>query len=274
MKNNKRFVLFLLLCAFSTLVCRCGFDNGEPATLLLADGNSLQCREFYETEMTWSAQWYYYTYDCSIPCPDGSMVSANAMRLPNIEGQYNGSDIVDLDLAALQDKYCAAPAAATEPPTASPTESPTEPPTEGDSMVTSAPFLTGKVTACDYKAGFINFERANAEQEYSRESVQVILNQQPVECGVPNSNLDVLSCDLPRSIRFPLNVQVQVQQIQSNDFNFEGACNYKDPGSAGGNDGGDGGSTDNGGGAPACDPHLDPTCPVDCSNPDNADLCH
>jgi hypothetical protein len=46
---------------------------------------------------------------------------------------------------------------------------------------------------------------------------------------------------------------------------------------SGGTTGGSGGSgtTDGSGGGsvPACDPHIDPTCPVDCSNPANADLC-
>ncbi len=37
-----------------------------------------------------------------------------------------------------------------------------------------------------------------------------------------------------------------------------------------GGTGGDGGTGGSGG---TCDPHLDPTCPLDCSNPANADLC-
>lgn len=232
MRNNKRLVLFLLLTAFSTLVCRCGFDRGSPVTLLLADGNTLECREFYESNPTWQTIFYFYSYDCSIPCPDGSLVPAKEMRLPNIEGKYNGVDIVDLDLATLQGQHCPAP---TEVPAETETPTPTPLASTGNVQVTSAPFLTGKITACNYKAGFINFERADAAQEYSPESVQVVFNQQSTQCSVPDSNRGVLSCGLPAGVRFPLNVQVNVEGVSVNDFSFDGSfCGYKDPG-AGGN---------------------------------------
>jgi hypothetical protein len=43
-------------------------------------------------------------------------------------------------------------------------------------------------------------------------------------------------------------------------------------GGAGGT-GGTGGAGGSGGSVPACDPHLNPACPLDCSIPANADLC-
>ena len=232
MKNKKHFVLFLLLSALSTLVCRCTFDSGAPVTLNLSDGSTLECREFYESNPTWQTIFYFYSYDCSIPCPDGSLVPAKEMRLPNIEGKYNGVDIVDLDLATLQGRYCAAP-------TAEPAESPT--PTAvastGNVQVTGAPFLTGKITACDYKAGFINFERADTAQDYSQESVQVVLNQQSTQCSVPDSNRGILSCGLPAGVRFPLNVQVNVDGATVNDFSFDGSfCGYKASGGSNNSD--------------------------------------
>lgn len=229
MKNKNRLVLFLLLSAFSTVVCRCTFDNGEPVTLNLSDGNTLECREFFENEMTWSAQWSFYTYDCSIPCPDGSMSPANAMRLPNIEGQYNGSDIVDLNLAALQAQYCVA---ATPTPTPTPlAEDPAA------AVQVAAPLLTEKITACDYKAGFVNFELADPTRDYTSMQVQVSLNNTQTECNIPNSNKDILSCNLPASIRFPVSIQAQVDNVQVNDFIFDGSyCGYKDSTGSGGND--------------------------------------
>lgn len=271
MKFLKRPQLLLILSAFVTIFCRCSLSPGTPATLSLADGNSIECMEFFENDPNWSNLYNStYTYDCSITCPDGSSAPIKAMRLPNSTGKsYVEGEIVELELAALQDQYCAAPAAATEPAT-----EPAPPLNSGESQVTSVPFLTGKITACDYKAGFINFERADEAQEYSRESVQVALNQQPTECGVPNSNPNILSCDLPRSIRFPLNVQVDVANVQVNDFSFDGAfCGYRESGGASDNSTDQGGGS-GGGSAPVCDPHLDQTCPVDCSNPANADLCH
>ena len=222
MKNNKRLVLFLLLSAFSTMVCRCTFDRGEATTLILSDGATLDCREFYESNPTWETTFYFYTYDCSIPCPDGSQVTAKEMRLPNIEGKYNGVDIVDLDLATLQNQYCMA---ATPTPTATPLA---QDPSAG--VPVSIPLLTERVTACNYKEGFVNFELADPAREYDSLQVQLYLNNTQTKCDVPSTNNGVLSCTLPASIRFPVNIQAQVNNVEVNNFNFDGSyCGYKDP---------------------------------------------
>jgi hypothetical protein len=255
MKNKNRFVLFLLLSAFSTMFCRCTFDNGVPVTLNLSDGNTLECREFYETEMNWSATWYFYSYDCSIPCPDGSEVPAKEMRLPNIEGQYNGVDIVDLDLATLQEQYCTP----TIVPTDVPTNTPTPTASDGNVQITSAPFLTGRVTACDYKAGFVNFELADPLREMDDLQVQIALNDKQTKCAVPNNNADIFSCNLPAGIRFPINVEVEVDGTEVNDFYFDSSfCNYKESGGTGGNSGESGDVPGGGGGAPS-EPTVVPT---------------
>ena len=229
MKNNKRLVLFLIFSAFSTMVCRCTFDRGEATTLILSDGATLDRREFYESNPTWKTIFYFYTYDCSIPCPDGSQVTAKEMSLPNIEGKYNGVDIVDLDLATLQNQYCMA---ATPTPTATPLA---QDPSAG--VPVSIPLLTERVTACNYKEGFVNFELADPAREYDSMQVQLYLNNTQTKCDVPSTNNGVLSCTLPASIRFPVNIQAQVNNVEVNNFNFDGSyCGYKDPSTSGDSD--------------------------------------
>lgn len=221
MKFLKRPQLVLVLSAFVTMFCRCTFDNGTPVTLNLADGSTLECREFYESNPTWETTFYYYTYDCSLPCPEGNSVSLKEMRLPNIEGKYNGVDIVDLDLATLQAQYCLA---ATPTPTPTPlAEDPS------GAVQVAVPLLTERITACDYKAGFVNFELADPARDYTSMQMQIALNDTQTECNIPSSNKNILSCNLPANIRFPVNIQAQVDNVEVNNFNFDGSyCGYKE----------------------------------------------
>lgn len=238
MKLLKRPQLVLVLSALVTVFCRCSSTPGTPVTLALVDGNSIDCLQFFEAEPNFSnLSNSIYTYDCSIPCPDGSMASINAMRLPNNTRIYVEGELVELDLITLQAQYCLA---ATPTPTPTPlAEDPAAP------VQVAAPLLTEKITACDYKAGFVNFELADPSRDYTTMQVQVSLNDTQTECNIPNSNKDILSCNLPASIRFPVSIQAQVDDVQVNDFIFEGSyCGYKDSTGSGGNNNPSGGSSE------------------------------
>ena len=125
MKFLKRPQLILVLSAFVTVFCRCSLIPGTPVTLSLADGNSIECLEFFENDPNWSNLYNSaYTYDCSITCPDGSLAPIKAMRLPNGSGAtYVEGEIVELELALLQEQYCALPTTSTEPATEAPAPS-------------------------------------------------------------------------------------------------------------------------------------------------------
>lgn len=251
MKFLKRPQLVLILSAFVTVFCRCSLTPGTPVTLALVDGNSIECLEFFENEPTFSnLSNSIYTYDCSIPCPDGSQVSINAMRLPNRTGKYGEGEIVDLDLITLQSQYCMA---ATPTPTSTPlAEDPSAP------VQVAVPLLTERVTACDYKAGFVNFELADPARDYTSMQMQIALNDTQTECNIPNSNKDILSCNLPANIRFPINIQAQVDNVEVNNFNFDGSyCGYKDSTGSGAGTG-DSGAGDSGSNNPS-DPDVVPT---------------
>ena len=224
MKYKSRITLFLIFSAFVTTFCRCSLTSGTPVTLSLADGNTIDCREFVEYDANWSnLQQYSYSYDCSIPCPDGSTSSTHALRLPNIIAAYVAGDIVDLELATLQEQYCSvAVSTATSTPTLEPNTS--------NSIKVAVPLLTEKVTACDYKKSYVNFELADSSSEFDQTNTVIKLNDTPVDCSVPSNNKDILNCNLPAGVRFPIQVQVDVDQLPANSFVFDGSfCGYKDP---------------------------------------------
>lgn len=252
--KSKRLLIMLIVSAFATVVCRC--TGAEAATLRLSDGAILQCFKFGEYIAFEQPGIDRYSFDCKIPCPDGSAVSVE--KLVN---EYADSKNIKFDLPTLQLKYC--PAVPPPPPLEK------APPIQADVPL---PLLTGKITSCNYQAGFINFELADPARSLDQLHMQVAFNEDETVCNVPTTNADILTCTLPRGIRFPLNVLVQVDNVEVNDFSFDGSyCGYKDPGGSNDTDSGDegGGSSD----APACDPHDEPNCPVDCTIPANADLC-
>ncbi|GAB1472013.1 hypothetical protein MASR2M66_28910 [Chloroflexota bacterium] len=187
--------------------------------------------------------------------------------------EYEDSENNTFDLASLQIKYCPA-----VPPTPTPMP-PTPTPMPTATLLAKilpvqvvAPFLTEKITSCDYEAGFINFELADSARSLDALQVLVAFNDSETVCNVPETNTEILTCHLPASSHFPLHVQVQVDNVEVNDFSFNGFyCNYTAPSGSGNNDNEDEGGSDSG--VPACDPHIEPSCPVDCLNPANADLC-
>lgn len=165
--------------------------------------------------------------------------------------------------------------APTDAPTDAPTEAPTEPPL--------ASILDGRVSYCSVTADqyYMNLpfnsgaDPAAVQQELDNGNLKVEIDGTNTQgrCKVLASN-NMLLCAFPAS-SFPafgaantiLNVVDKGTVIDVIPFNS--ACTVPQPANSGGS-GGEGGG---GGSVPACDPHTDPACPVDCSNPANADLC-
>lgn len=208
--------------------------------MILGDGTEVSCREFYDINLTWTGRSYMYTYDCQIPCPDGSTVTAKEMIVSGLrEAVVAGEPLAEVTLDMWQKQYCPVAPVETETPTPTPLAA------EDGAVPVAVPLLTEKVTACDYKAGFVNFELVDPAQNVNEMEMTVAFNQAPVNCEVPNNNPNILSCSLPSDIRFPFNVSVEVDGALANDFDFDGSyCGYKDPSEAGGGGGESGGSSD------------------------------
>jgi hypothetical protein len=161
------------------------------------------------------------SYDCTIPCPDGSTVKVT------FEDEATDKKLTGkgkFDLAALQKQYCtkkpvqsevtatAIPPLITIPNTAAP-------------LLTDLPLLTEEVTSCNLKAGFINFRMVQSPPDLTDKKLVIAINNTEVECIVPSNNQTVYSCILPNKMNFPANTVVKLGDAEINNFDFnESLC--------------------------------------------------
>ena len=225
-------------------------------------------------------------YQCYCPL-DGKAYS---------NGQFSGPELRKLDPTVLKEVACtdyfaaqpinqdpALNLAPTEPPTEEPTEepAPTEPP------LTS--ILGGRVSYCSVNAGqnYLNLpfnsgaDPAQVQQELDSGALKVVISGTTTEgrCKVLASN-NMLLCAYP-SGSFPAFSSSATNTILNVVHNgtiidvlpFNNYCEGLQSVNGGGGESSTEENGGSGGSVPACDPHSDPTCPVDCTNPVNADLC-
>lgn len=295
--------LILVLTALFILVCRCTMTTAAPAQTT-SDGVALsQCNQYFGFGEPNGIV-------CEIPCNDPEIGAGTA--IPLFASPGSATQFSDLTYAELQEQACnafdpnggglfsflryddlQAPAGNTSSsttsnnaaPTEAPTEEPTEAPTADPADQPLASILGGRVSYCSVTGGqyYMNLpfnSGANPEtvqQELDNGDLKVVISGTTTEgrCKVLAAN-NMLLCAFPAS-SFPafgaantiLNVVSKGTIIDVLPFN--NACTVPQQLNSGG-EGGDG-SDGGGGSVPACDPHTDSSCPVDCSNPSNADLC-
>lgn len=289
--------LWLILTALFVTVCRCSVGQAPDQTT--SDGVTIPiCRHYIDTS-TGNGISPGTGITCSIECPrppgtvirdfyisDESKIRLGDMTHEQLKQQacLGGEEgVVLVPVAQNSSTSASSETAPTEPPTEEPAA--TEPPTEP--ALTS--ILGGKVSYCSVTADqyYMNLpfnsgaNPAQVQQELDSGALKVVISGTTTEgrCKVLASN-NMLLCAYP-SGSFPafsssatntiLNVVHNGTIIDVLPFN-----NYCE-GLQSVNGGGDDSSTEengsSGGSVPACDPHFDPSCPVDCSNPSNADLC-
>jgi hypothetical protein len=140
------------------------------------------------------------------------------------------------------------------------------------SPVLTTSVLTGEViTLCDTVNRPLNLrlvsgtDPALVTQELANGNLRILIAGRDISstCKINLSNTSLLTCTYPDGITsLPAQSQVIYKSTVLKTFNFDGENGCTVP------------PSDNGGGlVPACDPHIDPTCPLDCTNPANADLC-
>lgn len=278
MKTNKKRLLvysFLLLFIMACRAYRCtdeyAFKDDGPQQ------HSLTCTDFIQTG---EPQHPIGGLECSMECPGIGNYKFDIFNL-NV-------DFSELTKAEAQAMYCPAPQASsvvTEEPTEPPTEepAPTEPPTADPADQPLPSILDGRVSYCSVTGGqyYMNLpfnpgtDPAAVQQELDNGDLKVEIKDTTTQgrCSVLPAN-NMLLCAFPAT-SFPafgaantfLNVVDKGTVIDVILFN--NACTIPQPV----NNGGSGGEGSSSGGIPACDPHSDPSCPVDCSLPSNADLC-
>jgi hypothetical protein len=147
-------------------------------------------------------------YSCPITCPDGSTVTG--------EGE-EGDKYADVQADGL--KKCSAPAA-TVTPTATAAPQDTSTPT---ATATLPPLVSGDVKACSVIEHYINFPLASAAKDLAGHTLEVTWNDAPVQCEVPASNKNVLSCVLPRNVQlFPAQISIRIDGQLTDSFTYDG----------------------------------------------------
>lgn len=148
---------------------------------------------------------------CEFPCPQGPSVIVNRSQLEAASTQGFVDTFIICELPPRTETY---------EPTETPTETPM--PTDTPTLPPPAPLLTGQVTACSRKDGFINFQIAEGAPEVHEGDVLLTINEVQVTCIVAGTNRDVLSCALPPGVIFPAAVHVVLGGIPVHAFEYNG----------------------------------------------------
>jgi hypothetical protein len=208
--------LILILSALMVTVCRCSLTPTTPVTMNFTNGKSAKCSKFSEYLTTgWDGIYgTTYSYDCSIPCPDGSTV------MVKFEDKATHKKIMGkekFNLAALQKQYCKKspvqavvtatliPPLITIPNTATP-------------VLTDSPLLTEEVTACDLNSGYVNFRMVKSPPNLADKTLVIAINNTNVNCIIPPNNQTIYSCILPKKMDFPATIIVKLDEIEVNNF--------------------------------------------------------
>lgn len=139
--------------------------------------------------------------------------------------------------------------------------------------------LTGDVyTMCDTSNRPVNLRLADGTdpalvtQELANGNLQILIASQDISstCAISASNTTLLTCTYPAGLTtLPAEGQAVYEGTLIKTFRFDGETGCAQAQPAPNNDEGGSGV----GAPPVCDPHTDSSCPVDCSDPANADLC-
>lgn len=240
MNRKKRPALFLVFTALLVTVCRCGPDPFSPnntSPIRLKDGSSLgSCKLFQEftrtgenpDEFTSTMVW-----DCSLTCPDGSQVEFQLDGDQSVPAFYNDPYLEAGDTPGFLAQYCSPEAMTAADTPEAPTEEPSPTPTDTaqeqviiiptQNLLILPPVLAGNVTACDTGLGFINFPLADPQPDLSGKSVSVFLNGNKVNCRLAGSQSQLLGCSLPPGTTFPVIVSASIDDVEVNNFPFNGA---------------------------------------------------
>lgn len=107
--------------------------------------------------------------------------------------------------------------------TATPVATSTPSETGQENSSTLQPILAGSVSACDTGMGFINFPISEPIPDLTGKNITVSIDGQRVNCTVAGSRNQVLACSLPASTNFPVTVIVNLDNVEVNNFSYNGA---------------------------------------------------
>lgn len=103
-------------------------------------------------------------------------------------------------------------------------------PTAGISPTALAPLLTGEITMCDGALKLISFRIVQPPPDLTDKTLTVQIAGRESTCAVNPVNTSLLTCSIPRSMTFPVQVVVQLDGALVNDFSLDGVgCINIDP---------------------------------------------
>jgi hypothetical protein len=243
MNRKTRPALFFVFTSLLVVVCRCGSDplSKNDSAIMLKDGTRLgSCEVFSDfTQTSDNPDGFTSTtgWECSVTCPDGSQTVFELDGKQSAPSFYNDPFLEAGDTAGFLSQYCSPEAmvAANTPEVPTLTPSPTSTSTAQaaaqeqviiiptQNLLILPPVLAGGVTACDTGLGFINFPLASPQPDLSGRSVSILLNGNKLNCKVAGSQSQVLGCSLPPGASFPATVSASIDDVQVNNFPFDGA---------------------------------------------------
>jgi hypothetical protein len=210
MKTSAAKRLTYVLTLFFLMACRTYACSMGSNFVYTKDLSPVECQSFLQSPDQGSTS----GYTCSLKCP-------------GIDGMYQlelytAPAFSEMTYAQLQGQYCpvtSEPSSSSVPATSTPTATPS--PTAPSTVI--QPFLSGEVSACDLKQGFINFVQAKPRLDITDKNVVVTINGTDVKCSIAGNDRDLYSCTLPASTQFPAEIIVQLDGTQINDFKFDGS---------------------------------------------------
>lgn len=163
---------------------------------------------------------YNGTFRCTnadgsnLTCPDGSPPAKRNEFSAKLEFPRDFSDENFWKLMG-----CGAAPAVTSTPTPSPVPTATSTPMP---TATLPPLLSGEVSACNKKDGFINFKLATISPLVNESDILLTINGTQVSCTFAGSDNSLLSCPLPAGSTFPAQIHVSQGNVTVNDFTYDG----------------------------------------------------
>jgi hypothetical protein len=205
-------------------------------------GHSCTFTGEYDTPSLLSTASYPPKYNGTFRCtnPDGTNLTCPNTNQPADRAEFKAHVTYPRDFTEKNfwaSMGCGA-AQATSTPTASPipTATSTALPT-----ATPAALLSGEVSACSTKDGFINFKLATISPLVNENDLVLTINGTPVKCTFAGNDNSLLSCPLPAGVAFPAQILVAQGSTTVNNFSYDGAgCSNAAPSGSG--DGGSEGS--------------------------------
>jgi hypothetical protein len=193
----------------------------------------------YDTPGFFSTASYPPEYNGTFRCtnPDGSHLTCPNTNQPAPKAEFQARvtfprDITEKNFWASMGCGASIPQA-TSTPTASPAPAATATFTPMPTA-TPAALLSGEVSACSTKDGFINFKLAVISPLVNESDVVLTINGAQVSCTFAGSDNSLLSCPLPAGVAFPAQIHVNIGTAPVNDFTYDGGGCVTQTGSGGG----------------------------------------